>query len=346
MSAWGDERTDLPGEEHTGLPGQPLWLAEDSFDQGRTDSRGWQLRERDPAHGGGGDDRRADLGGWGFRLIFVAAVVAVAVGFMRWRESSSVGVSSALLWGATALVAILLLWGIGLCLASIFGGEGSEGRARFGAVLGLALSGAIVIYALTGGYDTIVLERGPRSGHTVAVEPGTPVAGTESYVSEEYEYRGLELRRYRYDDYHFSVDTPAAPFLLKGEDLADWDFGVRVVVDVPGVRDDAVFEVLAAEQPDAVDSWAWVEGYLAEIETLYTSEDVLLSAERGRLNGAPCAIARSRYAGSQSPEPVVTTAFWVPGNGYEYLVRCVAFEDDWARARRPMMDIAGTFRSW
>ena len=96
----------------------------------------------------------------------------------------------------------------------------------------------------------------------------------------------------------------------------------------------------------SVDSWAWVEGYLAEIETLYTSEDVLRSAERGRLNGAPCAIARSRYAGSQSPEPVVTTAFWVPGNGYEYLVRCIAFEDDWARARRPMMDIAGTFRSW
>jgi hypothetical protein len=177
-------------------------------------------------------------------------------------------------------------------------------------------------------------------------EPGESVPGTDGYVVEGYKYRGLELERHIYRDYHFSVDVPGTPYELKGEDRGGWDFGVRLFVDVPGVRDDAVFEVLAAVQSSLLRGQGAVARYLADIEAQYTGGNELRSATSGRLDGRPCAIARSRYTGSQSPDPVVMTEFWVPGEGYEYLVRCVAFEDDWARARRPMMDIASTFHCW
>lgn len=317
MSDWDEERTDPPGTR--------LGLAEDPFAQG--------------------DRRRGDPGRSGLRLIVVAGLAALAVGVLRWQPWSRAAASDPFLWAATVLVGFLLLAGMARCLASIFSAEGSEGRARVGAVLGLALVGAIGVYALSGGYETIVFKDTPATATTVT-ESGEPAPGTDAYVVDEYEYRGLELKRHVYDDYRFSVDVPGTPYALKGVDLADWDFGVRVVVDVPGVRDDAVFEVVAAVHPDMVNDQAAVDRYLAEIETLYVGEDELRSARSGRLNGRLCAIARSRYDGSQSPEPVVTTAFWVPGNGYEYLVRCVAYEDDWARARRPMMDIAGRFRCW
>ena len=190
-------------------------------------------------------------------------------------------------------------------------------------------------------------EAAPGLAAEAVLEPGESVPGTDGYVVEGYEYRGLELERHIYRDYHFSVDVPGTPYELKGEDRGDWDFGVRLFVDVPGVRDDAVFEVLAAVQSGTLlHGETAVARYLADVEAQYTGEHELRSATSGRINGHPCAIARSRYAGSQNPEPVVTTAFWVPGEGYEYLVRCIAFEDDWARPRRPMMDIAGRFRCW
>ena len=202
------------------------------------------------------------------------------------------------------------------------------------------------------GYTVIEGSQGGTNGGSQgsAAEPawesGQSVPGTDGYVVEGYEYRGLELERHIYRDYHFSVDVPGTPYELKGEDRGGWDFGVRVVVDVPGVLDDAVFEVLAVASPGIADSDTAVERHLAEVETLYTGDSELRSATSGRINGHPCAIERSRYAGSESPEPVVETAFWVPREDYEYLVRCVAYEDDWARARRPMMDIAGRFRCW
>jgi hypothetical protein len=139
---------------------------------------------------------------------------------------------------------------------------------------------------------------------------------------------------------------PGAPYELKGEDLGGWDFGVRTFVDVPGVLDDAVFEVFATRAPWVTGGKEQVHGYLADVESRFQDDDELISATPWRLGGYPCAIQRSRYTGAESPEPILTTAFWVPGDGYEYLVRCVNFEDDWPRARGPMMDIVGTFRCW
>jgi hypothetical protein len=299
---------------------------------------------------------RRDPGRTGFRIIAIAVVLALAVGLLRWQPfGSRVAASSLLLWVATGVVSLLLLMGFARCLRSIFRCEGSEGRARVGAVLGVALAGAIGIYALSGGYAAIVLPPEVAASAETEAVPGTQgaevaeteaVPGTQGYESEGYQYRGLELQRYTNEEYHFRVDAPATPYALKTLDLRGWDFGVRVVVDVPGVLDDAVFEVYASVHAGSVNSRATVDAYLEDVETLYPGSDVLRSATAGRLNGRLCAIARSRYSGSESPEPVVTTAFWVPGSGYEYVVRCIAFEDDWPRARRPMMDIADTFVCW
>jgi len=105
-------------------------------------------------------------------------------------------------------------------------------------------------------------------------------------------------------------------------------------------------EVYAEPRADDGGARRAIAAYLAEVESYYHPDDVIVSAEPGSLGGRPCAVVRSRYAGEFSPEPVVTRAFWVPGNGFVYNVRCAVFEDDWQRARTTMAELARRFRCW
>jgi uncharacterized membrane protein len=284
---------------------------------------------------------RGDPGRKGLKAALWAVVIAVAVGLLRWLLAGSrIALSEAdvsgftvsgssvarfVLWAGTALVVLLLLAAIVRGLQGVLRGEGSEGAARAGLVLGIVLVGVVGVYAICGGFDEIVVAE--PTGGQVQRQPGLYDQQTGRYTNEEYRFK-------------IKGAGPGHP--LEETDLGGWDYGVQFALE--GTERRAVVEIYASERAKVSNTKAWAESLNLNAMQDYSDSGQLVSGRTSRLNGLWCGVTRIR-AGDDD-DPLRCVEYRVPGNGHAYLVRCIAFEHDWPATRDQFKEIAGTFQCW
>jgi hypothetical protein len=294
------------------------------------------LEERRAARAPQGDPGRK-----GLKAALWAVIIAVAVGVLRWLLAGSRialfdadvsgfavsggTVSRLVLWAGAALVVLLLLVAIVRGLQGVLRGEGSEGAARAGLVLGILLVGAVGVYALSGGLRETGVAR--PTGGQLEREPGLYDEQTGRYTNEQY---------------RFAIRGAGPGFALEETDLGDWEYGVRFALE--GGEHRAMVEIYASAQPKVSNTKAWAQSLNREPMQSYSDSGQLVSARTSRLNGLWCGVVRARAGDGEGS--MLGVEYRVPGNGQVYLVRCIAFTDDWPDTRDQLKEIAGTFECW
>ncbi len=252
-------------------------------------------------------------------------MVAAGVALVRRFSDAALADSALLVWGGTALVALLLLFGLGRCLRSVFRVEGSESRGRLGLGLAVLLAGAVGIYALAGGL-------------------GETVGWSELFADDGPAQGQLDesMGRFFNDEYHFSVDVSEVELSGKAASDDQWEYIVRFVYGEHPTA--AMFEISVALNASVTNTREWVD-FLRE--RLHSDDGVeLVWTKASRLGAYHCARARRRVPADDDRGPHIWVDYEIPGKGRVYLVSCYVPEKDWPVARAAFRRFARSFEYW